>query len=412
VSRPSMKGIAAGLAALAGCSSALPWRLGRSSGESGSPAGFGSLIRMPIALAIALPLGAGLGFAMIAILAVGGTPEQLAAVYPLERLVPDERRAQVTEPLDDRRHGASRPLTRHADADGRAAAEILPPIDRQAGAAHDHASQPTTPEPAMTTRLMGVDIAGPLPPSGTATDDLSGGSSAPAYRLAHKSADGKAQVAILLRDVGLDPSVAERSVALPDEIMIGMSPYIAHGASWHDYMHRQGHETALMLPLAAGVAAQADDGPLALVLTNDGGASRDQVAHVLERASGFAAVVASAGGFAQAPNSFGPVAERLAVDAVGLIELDGQWLAAPAQSAGLAYASATVALDDQLEPLEIDRKLSRLAAAAKRSGSAIAHTAPYPIVLDRIWTWANELDDEALVLVPVSQLLQTNRVAG
>ena len=68
----------------------------------------------------------------------------------------------------------------------------------------------------------------------------------------------------------------------------------------------------------------------------------------------------------------------------------------------MPFARADVSIDTVPTPAEIDRALARLETLAKERGTAVGVASALPISIDRIGTWARQLDGRGIALVPLT----------
>lgn len=286
-----------------------------------------------------------------------------------------------------------------------------------------------TSQPPSAERLFGVDQQGPLPPS--LDGAMRGGPKVGADQallepgihgaLPVISDDGRKsfevyarpaetvdlpKVSIVVLSLGLSSQMAADSIKLPSEVALGFSPYMAHAGDWQRYARGHGHETLLDLPLIPDASELRDEGPLALDALWDRDEMTTGLNRILAQGSGYVAVAGRPGMFASTPDGFAPIAKILADRGVGFVELGSGALAV--NPANLAFARATVELDRNLSPAAIENELRNLEMKAQAEGHAIAFTRPYPIVFDRIWHWAQNLDRNRIALVPVSSQFETS----
>jgi len=259
---------------------------------------------------------------------------------------------------------------------------------------------PHTLDPA----LREAGEAGPLP-----VRSETGATALAAYARPAPAEAGPNRVAVVVTGLGLAHDISAKAVELDPRITLVYSPYAERAGDWQAHGRWHGHEVMLGLPLRPAATSADDPGPLALDPASDDAALLAGLEAVLARGGGYVGLAGPARGFAEAPERFGAVARALEARGLGLLELDGRHLAGAAEAAGLAYASAGIAIDADLAPSAIDAALAELEAEARRSGTAIGHAGLYPVTLDRLWAWARELDSQDdLSLVPASHLLEAS----
>jgi len=216
---------------------------------------------------------------------------------------------------------------------------------------------------------------------------------------------GRPMIAIVVADLGLDAERLEQSVLLPGDVGLVHTPYASDLALWQRHARWHGHEVLLALGLQAADYPVSEFGPWALEPGEDPVEQRAGLQRVLARSDGFFGLAAESEAFGLAPEQFATIARELADRGLAFVELGEGRLRDAAASEGLAYVSAIGPLDDRPEADAIDAALSQLEAVALRDGRAVGYVQPYPLSFDRLWHWANTLEQKGISLVPVSHLL-------
>ncbi len=76
-----------------------------------------------------------------------------------------------------------------------------------------------------------------------------------------------------------------------------------------------------------------------------------------------------------------------------------------AKQIDLPFVSATSQLDTDLTAAGIDAKLADLEKKAVAEGFAAAVGSPFPLTIERINLWAEQLNAKGIILVPVTALI-------
>ena len=71
---------------------------------------------------------------------------------------------------------------------------------------------------------------------------------------------------------------------------------------------------------------------------------------------------------------------------------------------GLAIASSSLMIDDELSAKAIDGQLAKLEERARSDGAAMGVARPYPVTLSRLKEWTDTLAKKGIALAPVSAL--------
>jgi hypothetical protein len=216
--------------------------------------------------------------------------------------------------------------------------------------------------------------------------------------------DARPKVAVLFPALGLQAELFEAAVALPGPISLQLSPYAPELPALVERARRAGHEVLLDLPMEPADSPVRDPGPHALLADNSSDENLARLNWLLARAPGYIAVAGSGARFARSDRA-ADVLDVLARRGLAFVEIGTSQLEDAAAAAGLPYASAPGALDQDLPAQAIDDALARLEAAALAQGSALGVVPGQPVSLERLRAWAASLEDKGLVLAPVSAVL-------
>ena len=216
-------------------------------------------------------------------------------------------------------------------------------------------------------------------------------------------------ISIVVTGLGLNADLSEKSVALPGQMALAYSPYADHGDHWHRFARWSGHESLLMIATHPADFPRSDRGPLALHPKFEETELQARLLQSMQTGSGYMAATIESDVFAGMMDRLVPITEALAERGIGLIELGGDRLAATAGEADLPYLSIEGPLDQNLTPQAIDQALGALEAQALMDGMASGYLRAYPVSLDRLWTWAADLQNKGITLVPISQMAEANR---
>ena len=216
--------------------------------------------------------------------------------------------------------------------------------------------------------------------------------------------DDRPKVAILVLGLGLEATLFDAALALPEPISLQLSPYAPDLPALVERARRAGHEVLLDLPMEPADYPASDPGPHTLLADSSGDENLERLNWLLARAPGYIAVAGGGARFAASANA-GDVLDVLAKRGLALIELGASRLQGAAAAAGLPYASTPPGLDQDDSVRSIDDALAGLETQALAGGSALGAIQAYPVSLERLRLWAATLEDEGLVLAPVSAVL-------
>ena len=216
--------------------------------------------------------------------------------------------------------------------------------------------------------------------------------------------DDRPKVAVLLLGLGLQAELFEAALALPGPISLQLSPYAPDLPVLVDRARAASHEVLLELPMEPADYPASDPGPHTLLADSSRAENLKRLDWLLAQAPGYIALAGGGARFAASDHA-GDVLDVLARRGLALIELGASQLAPAAAAAGLPYASAPRAIDQDPSAPSIDEALAWLEAEALAGGSALGVVQSYPVSLERLHAWAATLEDKGLVLAPVSAVL-------
>jgi len=146
-----------------------------------------------------------------------------------------------------------------------------------------------------------------------------------------------------------------------------------------------------------------DPGPYTLLAEAQPAETTRRLEWLLSRATGYFGVTNYLGSrFLQADASVGALAEALKSRGLGFYD-DGAGRGRGAV-AGLRRASADRIIDDQQSAETIDRALLQLEASALQSGAALGAGFAYPVTLEQVARWAEQVESRGYQLAPASAI--------
>ncbi len=231
-----------------------------------------------------------------------------------------------------------------------------------------------------------------------------------ASRAPAENFSGAPLLAIIIDDLGRDPSAAASVLALPFPLTASVLPNLQYSAEVAGQAYRRGDHVILHLPMEAESESGAAQ-PEAIELRV--GMNADQVRSIL--ASMLATVPHAAGvnnheGSRATADPALMAALMPAIRARGLYFIDSRTTAATvaydaAESAGVPAASRKVFLDDTPTRKTILAQLELAARDARRDGSAIAIGHPHPATIAALAEGLPRLRAEGIRIVFASELV-------
>lgn len=268
--------------------------------------------------------------------------------------------------------------------------------------------RPVSPLPKAP--FSGFHQPGPLGPMPMIASD--GRTVARAYARPFTGDATKPKIALIVGGLGFNAGATQAAIdQLPPEVTLSFVPYANGLQGWIDRARARGHEVLLELPMEPFDPDADDTGPQTLLANAPG---RDNVArleNLLSRGVGYFGVTNYQGGrFATSGQASAPVAQALKSrglvfvgNAIGARSAFG----VEAGRAGLPFSSADRIIDVQRDANAIDEQLLNLEALALQNGSALGSGFAFPVTIDQIEEWAENLSMRGYVLAPASHVMET-----
>jgi uncharacterized protein len=271
-----------------------------------------------------------------------------------------------------------------------------------------------TPEPAAGTEPAYDSVTAPAPAIELAsvalpTSPTNSSGAWLAYALPPIDPQGRAMIAIVIDDVGVDRPNADRAIDLPAPVTLSLMSYANDLPALAANARARGHELMLHLPMqpldpavnAGPNSLRIDQSPAELIATLD---------WALARFDGYIGVNNHMGSaFTRQPGSMAVVLGEL--HRRGLMFLDSRTVSDSAGGAiaarlGLPHLDRDIFLDNDPTPGAIAAQLAELERIAREKGSAIGIGHPYPATIEALQRWIPELEARGFVVVPVSTILR------
>jgi polysaccharide deacetylase 2 family uncharacterized protein YibQ len=299
-------------------------------------------------------------------------------------------------------HSNAQPVP-HAPVATRAPAPVAAKLT-DIGPVHASNAPILPPDPALLTPIPGSESSLPrIGPDGRMPMRV--------YAAGYDPADARPRVAILLANIAMGEQDSEDAIkTLPPAVSLAISPYAPNPGRLVELARATGHELLIGIPMEPQGYAMNDPGPMALMTGLSPAENAARLDKVLALFNGYAGATGAMGNGLRgeryaASAQIVPLLQELAQR--GLFYIDprpGGRL--PAAGAGLASRAVDLVLDEPPLRTEIEAKLGRLVQLARDHGSALGLAdGPSPVTTGRIAAWAAALQQQGLVLVPVSALV-------
>lgn len=226
------------------------------------------------------------------------------------------------------------------------------------------------------------------------------------YGKAYERKGSLPMIAIVVSGLGVNKSVAESALSLPETVTLSFSPYTHDMENWATASRAAGHEMMIDLPLELSSYPASDPGPYGLLVANDPTENSRRMAWLMTRFAGYVGFLMPQNeGFSSNDTAFKAMLKS--IDDHGLMIVIDHEPAMDATKATIresrvAHVTADVLIDEELSPDAIQARLQSLQQAAKEHGYAVGIAQPYPISIQQISLWSAKLAQAGFVLVPVS----------
>jgi polysaccharide deacetylase 2 family uncharacterized protein YibQ len=226
--------------------------------------------------------------------------------------------------------------------------------------------------------------------------------------------EGRAIIAVVIDDMGLDRARALRVIALPAPLTLSFLPYGRDAPALAVLARQRGHEIMLHMPMQP-LGAE-NPGPQALSIDLPAAEVRARVGAALDRFGDAIGLNNHMGSrFTAEKRLLAPVMEELA--ARGLVFLDSrtgntsQGVMA-ADDFQVPAAARDVFIDNDISAEAIARQLVELERQARRRGFAVAIGHPHDTTIAALSVWLPGLPERGIQAVPVTAVIRRSLLRG
>lgn len=260
------------------------------------------------------------------------------------------------------------------------------------------------PPPMAGSALAAAPIAGfyaPGPGGPLPIIAQDGRTPAQAYARPFK-ANGRPKVALVIGGLGLNARATRQAIdMLRPEVTLSFSIYAEGLQGWIDMARARGHEVLVEAPMEPVDYPENDSGPYTLMADGQPPETVKRLEWILSRATGYFGLTNYLGSrFLAVDPAYGAFASSLKGRGLAFID-DGS---AARRGGGMPRATAERVIDDKLSGAAIDQQLLALEAGALQRGQALGSGFAYPVTLEKVAAWANEVETRGYQLAPASAL--------
>lgn len=216
------------------------------------------------------------------------------------------------------------------------------------------------------------------------------------------TSNGRPKVAVVVGGLGLNARATRQAIeTLRPEVTLSFSVYAEGLQGWIDMARAHGHEVLLEAPMEPVDYPENDPGPYTLMADGRPPETVKRLEWILSRATGYFGLTNYLGGrFLATDGAYNAFAASLKGRGVAFVD-DG---AAARRGGGMPRATADRVIDDKLSAAAIDQQLLAIEAGALQRGQALGAAFAYPITLEKVAQWANEVETRGYQLAPASAL--------
>lgn len=338
-----------------------------------------------------LTLGAGL-FAWLA----GGEAEPVGASTAIEINLADQVHTASADTLheDPFAHGEGEDVS-------------LPGVTDSEEALSHH-PEPVAPEPVQVTRhapypgMYEPGPGGPLPiiaSDGRRPDQV--------YASEFDGVQDAPTIALIIGGLGQNEAVTRRAIrSLPAEVTLSFAAHVDNLQDWINEARQDGHEVLIELPMEPFDYPNNDPGPLTLLVDAAQEENDRRLLSLLSKGAGNVGVMNYQGARLSSDQD---MLEHIfaGLEARGLLMIhDGagrrNTVMAAANAAHARLTMADRVIDGNPSPDSIDERLFELEALSLQNGNALGAGFHFPVTIETVAVWAEDLAARGYQLAPVS----------
>lgn len=234
---------------------------------------------------------------------------------------------------------------------------------------------------------------------------------------AFENADGKPTVSVVLGGLGINYRITQAAInELPPEITLSFSPSARGLSTWVRRARAAGHEVLIEVPMEPYEYGRERPHPNVLQIAVGPETNEARLRRTLAQARGYMGVMNYKGDkFATNSAAAAAVLEVLNERGLAFVQdgsFDKSVFTDEAKKVGMPFGAAGAWIDARPEADEIQNKFLVLEMQARENGYALGTGMPFPITIDMLKEWTEQLDDKGLVLAPASYYVKQSTAAS
>lgn len=225
------------------------------------------------------------------------------------------------------------------------------------------------------------------------------------------------RVALVVGGLGINHRTTLQAIAdLPAEVTLSFSANADGLQTLIDAARADGHEVLIEVAMESYEFDDKVAQPNTLMTDGAPSANLEALNQVLSRATGYFGIINYQGArFATNPEAVEPLMRTLEMRGVAMIEdasLARSDFSTQAEAHGTFYTRADIVIDADTQATLIEKELARLESEALATGTALGTGFAFPVTIDTVLTWSQQLGDKGIALVPASALLDSSRASA
>lgn len=226
--------------------------------------------------------------------------------------------------------------------------------------------------------------------------------------------DKRPRIALIIGGLGQSSAATEAAIQrLPGAVTLAYTAYARNLEQWVDLSRAAGHEVLLTLPMEPVGYPANDPGPHTLLVSLSEAENRARLTWLMSRFAGYSGVVNLMGSrFTTEAGPLKPVLDELNKRGLLFVDSRSSLTSIAGKMAGeikLPRAVNNRFIDTKAARPDIDKRLEELEQIARSEGVAVGIGAAYPVTIERVTQWVQQLDAKGIVLAPVSAVVDKQK---
>tara|TARA_B100001123_G_scaffold330557_1_gene372550 strand:+ start:959 stop:2275 length:1317 start_codon:yes stop_codon:yes gene_type:complete len=230
------------------------------------------------------------------------------------------------------------------------------------------------------------------------------------YSRGFKRADRKPRIAVIISNLGLSSTYTSAALEmLPEDITLSFSHVSPKLKTWIREARQKGHEVLMDVPMEPYGFPENDPGRATLLTSSNEVENLNRLEHIMKQGGGYVGLLGTLGTkFMLHSETFLPVLKS--IKQRGLIYVDSRSTSRSlgpelASSIQLPRAFNNVFIDTTPSMKAIKKRLGELEQIAFKRKFAVGIAQPYPITVEIISRWIQQLKSKQISLAPITAIV-------